>query len=44
MRITIVTDAWIPQVNGVVRTLHEVSPIVCEAREPAQHIFTIQCC
>ena len=25
MRILIVTDAWVPQVNGVVRTLQAVS-------------------
>ncbi len=30
MRISIVTDAWHPQVNGVVRTLHKITDILKE--------------
>ena len=31
MRILLVTDAWHPQVNGVVRTLEEVTSHLCAA-------------
>ena len=34
MRISIVTDAWRPQVNGVVRTLDKITD---QAEKPGGH-------
>ena len=38
MRITIVTDAWAPQVNGVVRTLHTTAACLEDAGHTVQLI------